>query len=182
MRRLGIRLAVYKVATVAGAMALVAGFVVLGSGSASASTCFGYSCHGHDPVVYGCSASSTTTAYASVSGTAVAEVQNRYAGNCNSNWVRGALTSAGVSRGYWIVVDVSTVDSHGTSEYMCYPGPNNTGALNEYCSGSTYGGNTTFIYSDMVDGTNTATARVFVYTCSYFPNCPNYVASASTSQ
>ena len=94
----------------------------------------------------------------------------------------GQLTSAGVNDHYWIVVDIYTTDSHGTNEYMCYPGPNNTGNLNEYCSGSTYGGNTQWIYSDMVDGTNVTTARVFVYTCSYFPNCPNYVASAAASQ
>jgi Protein of unknown function (DUF2690) len=187
MKHFSIHLAACKLAAVAAAITLAAGFAVLGSaGSASAATpaanCSGYSCHGHDPVVYGCTASSTTTANASVSGTVVATVQNRYASNCNANWVRGQLTSAGVSRHYWIVVDITTTDSHGTGEYMCYPGPNNTGNLNEFCSGSTYGGNTTFIFSDMVDGTNTATARIFVYTCSYFPNCPNYVTSASTSQ
>jgi hypothetical protein len=182
VKRSGIRLVAYKLAVFAGTIALAAGFAVLSAGSASAASCSGYSCHGHDPVVYGCSASSTTTANAKVNGTVVATVQNRYAGNCNANWVRGQLTQAGVNDHYWIVVDIYTTDSHGTNEYMCYPGPNNTGNLNEYCSGSTYGGNTQFIYSDMVDGTNTATARVFVYTCSYFPNCPNSVASAATSQ
>jgi hypothetical protein len=78
-------------------------------------------------------------------------------------------------------VDVYTTDSLGKYEYMCYPGPGNTGSLTEYCSGATYDGSL-WIYSDMVDGTNTATARVFVYTCSNFLNCPTPVTSAAAAQ
>jgi hypothetical protein len=44
---------------------------------------------------------------------------------------------------------------------LCYPGPGNTGDLTEYCTG-TYGGGSV-AYSDMVDGTNLATAYAYVY-------------------
>jgi hypothetical protein len=156
---------------------MAGGFAVIGTAaSASAASCSGYSCHGHDPNVYGCSVSSTASAPANFNGTQVATVYNRYSQNCNANWGRGQLTQAGLNAHDSIIVDVFTTDSHGTHEYMCYPGPNNTGALTENCSGATYGGSAA-IFSDMVDGTNTATADVYVYNSS-----GTFITSASASQ
>lgn len=158
LTRLGMAAAVI-VATAAAAIGVTAS-------PAAAATCWGYSCHGHDPVVYGCSATSTVsnTAY-DTDGVAVAVVDNRYSAGCNANWARAHLTDAGLARGYRIQAEITTTDSHGTYEDMCYPGPSNTGALTEYCTG-TYGGSTGWIYTDMVDGTNVTHAYVWVYTSS----------------
>jgi hypothetical protein len=137
--------------------------------SALAAGCSGYSCHGRDPVAEGCSASSTVTAYASAGGVTYATLWNRYSGGCNANWSRAQLTSAAINAGYKMYVLASTSDSHGNFEDMCWPGPdNNIGELVENCTNypySGYGGSST-AYSDMVDGTNTTFAYVFVYNSS----------------
>ncbi len=61
------------------ALILGCGALIASSSAAFAATCSGWSCHGHDPTVYGCSASSTVSAAAKVNGTQVATLQNRYA-------------------------------------------------------------------------------------------------------
>lgn len=136
---------------------------------ASAATCHGYTCHGHDPSTYGCSATSTVTANAFDSDNAiVAVIQNRYSSGCAANWARGWLTSTGVARGYKIYVEIDTTDSQGHQEDMCYPGPSNTGLLNEDCSSwpdGGFGGSTTAVFSDMSDGTHVTRAWVFVWSC-----------------
>lgn len=144
--------------------------VLLGTAvPAAAASCSGYSCHGHDPSVYGCSATSTTTANAFDSDNAiVAVIQNRYSSGCNANWARGWLTSTGVARGYKIYVEIDTTDSKGSTESLCYPGPSNTGNLIEDCSGwpsGGAGGSTTPVFSDMSDGTNVTRAWVHVFSC-----------------
>jgi hypothetical protein len=126
--------------------------------------------------VYGCTASSTVTVPVKVGSTQVATLWNRYASNCNANWGRAQLTSAGLSAHDTFIVDVFTNDSRGTFEYMCYPGPDNTGEIEELCSGATYGGSAQ-AFTDMVDGTNTTTADVYVYNSS-----GTQIASASASQ
>lgn len=163
-----------------GGIVLFSGVVVFGTSSiASAAGCSGYGCHGLDPVAQGCSASSTVQASANYNGTAVAIVQNRYASNCNSNWTRAELTTAGLNAHDSFIIDMFTTDSHGLHEYMCYPvvsGQNGTGFLQETCSGGTISGSG-FWYGDMVDGTNTATADVYVYNSS-----GTFITSASASQ
>ena len=124
---------------------------------AQAAGCFGFSCHGHDPNVEGCSVASTTQ-----SSSSLAIVQNRFSSNCKSNWARGALTQTGLNNGDGIQVIIETQDSQGHFEFMCFPGPNNTGALIENCSGALYR-STTFAFTDMVDGTNITEAFVDVF-------------------
>jgi hypothetical protein len=72
------------------------------------------------------------------------------------------LTSAAVSAGDSLRVSITTVDSKGNSEFMCYPGLSNTGALEEDCLPpiSYHGSN--IIYTDMVDGTNLTYAAAYV--------------------
>lgn len=139
-------------------------------------SCYGYSCHGHDPYRYGCSKSSDTTAPANYQGTQVATLWNWYSVQCNANWSEGALTTAGLNAGDSIIIDISTTDSHGYWEYMCYPGPDDTGALLEYCSGAHYGGAAT-AWTDMVDGTNKTVSDLYVY-----DRNGNQITYATTSQ
>ena len=145
---------------------LFGGLVVFGASSAaSAAGCSGWGCHGRDPSVEGCSASSTLQAPAKVNGTTLAIVQNRFAGNCNSNWARAELATAGLNAHDSFIIDIFTTDSRGDFEYMCYPvvpSENGAGDLQESCSGATFGGSG-FAFSDMVDGTNSTTADVYVY-------------------
>ena len=131
--------------------------IAMSAVTADAAGCYGFSCAGHDPIVEGCSVSSTKG-----QSDSLAIVQNRFAWNCNSNWARGALTQQGLSNGDSIIIFITTTDSKGHSEFQCYPGPNNTGQLIEACSGATYR-STTFAFTDMVDGTNVTHAFVYVY-------------------
>ena len=125
---------------------------------ASAATCSGYSCAGHDPVNAGCSASSTKT----TTGT-YATVWNRYSSGCNANWARAQLTSAAFNAGDSMLIVVTTTDSRSQSESMCYPGPSDTGQLNEYCYSGQYYSGSSAAYTDMVDGTHVAQAFAYVY-------------------
>lgn len=156
------------------AVVLAGGFAILGtSGSASAATCFGASCAGHDPALYNCSATHTVSAVAQVNGVTLATVENRFSSGCDSNWGRAQLSAAGLQAGDSLVVDVFALDRNGVNEYMCYPGPSNTGRTQEsctctnlsFCPSGTYHGSS-WAYTDMVDGKNVATARVFVYNSS----------------
>jgi hypothetical protein len=149
---------------------------MLSATAASAASCSGFSCHGYDPVAEGCSTTSTTTAYASSGGVTYATLWNRYSAGCKANWSRAELTSAAISAGYTMLVLADTSDSRGNYEDMCWPGPNNNvGALNESC-GNPYGGSS-IAYTDMVDGTNTADAYVYIYNSS-----GNLVTYAVSSQ
>ena len=156
--------------------------VVLGLAAvpAHAVSCFGFSCAGHDPVVYNCSVTSTTTATAFSGSTAMATLWNRFSSNCKSNWGRAQLTPAALNLGYKAYVTISTQhDSHNFFESMCFPGPDNTGALTEGCIGYATGGfgGSSVFWSDMVDGTNLATAVVEVFDAS-----GHSIATAAVSQ
>lgn len=161
-------------------MAAVLGVVAPASAATAAPaiplvSCSGYTCHGHDPFVYNCSKESSTSVPVYYNGTQLATLVNWY-GHCNGNWSQGQLTSAGHSAGDSFIIDISTTDSRGNFEYMCYPGPNNTGALDEYCSGSTYGGSAV-AWTDMVDGTHITYSDIYVYNRS-----GTFLAQAVTSQ
>ena len=146
------------------ASALVLGLAVTSANAAVtaqaqlgvAATCYGFTCHGHDPVKYGCSISSTTS-----TSDNLVTLWNRYSASCNANWARAQLSPVALLLGDSMEVQVSTTDSHGSFEYMCYPGPSDTGQLQEYCTGH-YGGSSA-AYTDMVDGTNLATATAYVF-------------------
>jgi hypothetical protein len=97
-----------------------------------------------------------------VGNTQVATLWNRYSSNCNANWARVQLTSAGLSAGDSFIVSIQTTDSKGAGEFMCFPGPSNTGQMIEDCSEIQYGGSLP-AYTDMVDGTNLTTATLYVY-------------------
>ncbi len=136
------------------------------AGMAFAASCTGYACHGLDPAAR-CTDTSdkflgavvTSDPYAPET---VAELHNKYSKGCNSNWAWAVLSPEGYADGDRMVVLITTTDSRGHLESMCYPGPNSTGALNEYCYESTYQG-TLGAYTDMVDGTNVTQAYVYVY-------------------
>jgi hypothetical protein len=132
-----------------------------GSAPARASTCYAFSCHGHDPIAYGCPVSSTVTTYG-----ALATVWNRYSAVCKANWVRAQLTPAAIAAGYQWMIEIWTTDSKGYSEDMCeWTGQNNLGYMNEQCTmlSPADAGYTSTWYSDMVDGTNSTTASVIVF-------------------
>ena len=173
-RSLTRRLAIY-----ASTVALMAGLAVVGAaGSASAATCFGYSCHGHDPEIYGCSATTTETVPVTANGVRIATLWNRYSSGCKANWARAQLTTAGINAHDTFWIDAYTTDSQGHKEFMCYPGPDNSGLLIETpdCNVPPYGGSE-ILYTDMVDGTNLATADIWVFDSSGYP-----LVHASASQ
>src|SRR4029077_5387110 len=88
---------------------------------------------------------------------------NRYSSGCKANWARAQLTIAGIKAQDTFWIDVYTTDSQGHKEFMCYPGPDNTGLLTEIqdCDVPTYGGSE-ILYTDMVDGTKLTTADIWV--------------------
>jgi hypothetical protein len=130
--------------------------VTTGAQPAITRTCHGYSCHGHDPVRYRCSVSSTTS-----TSDHLVTLWNRYSFNCNANWGRARLKPVALLLGDRMQVFISTTDSKGKFESMCYPGPSDTGHIEEDCTGA-YRGSLP-AYTDMVDGTNVAWATVLVY-------------------
>jgi hypothetical protein len=147
---------------------LVAALVFSGVGvgeaavPASAASCYGYSCHGHDPTAYGCSTSSIVGPVAfTLHSLPYAIVYNRYSTSCNANWASAQLTSYGIAAGFALQVDISTRDRLGKNEFMCYPGLSNTGNLSENCHGVYFG--SLQAYSDMVDGTNLTYGEVCVF-------------------
>jgi len=142
-----------------GVVAAVLGSVGLAAFATPAiATCNGFSCHGRDPSIQGCAATSTTE-----SSDTLAIVQNRFSQGCKANWARGALTQTGIHNGDKIQVIIQTTDSQGNFEKMCFPGPNNTGQLQELCFAGMFYQSTTFAFTDMVDGTNVAAAIVNIY-------------------
>jgi hypothetical protein len=124
-------------------------------------TCHGISCHGHDPYLYGCTASSHKSAYFYLTGTWVATVTNYYSIKCNANWTQAWLSSNAVYGGWNFGITLTTYDSQSPPqlESMCWSGPNspnNTGGISEPCIPQVppYYNGTGPAWTDMVDGTN----------------------------
>jgi hypothetical protein len=156
------RLAVLAIAGIA-----TLGITAMAAVPAQASmSCYGFSCHGLDPLAAGCAATKSTTVLAQVNDPlnpeTVAVVNNNYSSDCSSNWASATLTQQGYNDGDTMAVIIEATDSQGNLESMCYPGPSGTGALNEYCYQSAYRGTAT-AFTDMVDGTNVTQAFVYVY-------------------
>jgi hypothetical protein len=131
--------------------------VALPASPASASGCWSYSCVGHDPDVYGCSWDTYVNGYAVDSGYhTLANLTNWYSNSCHTNWVAASLTQYSLDRGYKMYLKIQTTDTNGHIEYMCYPGPSDTGALQEWCSNYPYSGygGPYLSWGDMVEGTN----------------------------
>lgn len=170
------RTLVHKLAVFGCAGLLAMGIVVLGTagGASATSICYGYDCHGHDPVIYNCSVSSTVTVPVRYNGTQVATLNNRYSHYCNANWGRAQLTTAGYDAHDSFLVGIFTTDSFNKSENMCWPGPSNTGGFMEACTG-TYAG--LEAYCDMVDGTHVTSAYIQV-----FDSSGNLIVSAFADQ
>jgi hypothetical protein len=163
------------------AAAVLLGPVAVDVGTASpaqAASCYGYTCHGLDPIKAGCPVSSTVTTYG-----ALATVWNRYSDTCKANWGRAQLTPAAAAAGYqWIVV-IDAIDSHGYSERMCYPWNDNTGYLAEQCVGTLHIGSVGYdgvAWTDMLDGTKVTHASIVVYDPNAWPY--QLVAQYSASQ
>jgi len=134
------------------------------AGPAQASVCWALSCVGHDPVVYGCTVSTTTTNTVQLNGVVLATIWNRYSSNCRTNWGRGQLSQAALNLHYKMDVSITTNnDSEGEYEGMCYPGPSDKGTKLESCAGYPPYGGPLPAYTDMVDGVRETTADVAVY-------------------
>jgi hypothetical protein len=162
------------------AVPVTLGVAVAAAPGASAATCSGYTCHGHDPVKYGCSVASTKQdTIQDFSGNTVATIWNRYSANCNANWVRGQLTTAAARAGDSMDIYIETTDSRGNDEYMCYPSPSNdSGNLTEDCGDIYFGYTGTDVaWSDMVDGSNTTDATIAIY-----DRNGNFVSNKTVSQ
>jgi hypothetical protein len=157
--------------SIAGTLLIAALFplgLTVSAGSASAANCSGYSCHGLDPSGR-CTDTASKWRYATIGGVLdpepVAILYNKYSKSCNSNWAWAALTPEGRYAGLSMVLFITTSDSRGNLESMCYPGPSNTGNLNEYCYNYNYTGTLPF-YTDMVDGTHVTQAYLYIYDAS----------------
>jgi hypothetical protein len=143
-------------ATATLAMMTAGGGVAPLANAATAAACHAANCAGHDPTVYGCSATSTTT-----SSGALATVWNRYSAGCDANWGRAQLTTAALNAGDQMEITIDTVDSDHNGETMCWPSPgNNEGFDTEFCNG--YYAGSSIAYTDMVDGTNLTQTYVIV--------------------
>jgi hypothetical protein len=140
------------------AVALIASaiFAAMPATTASASaSCYGYSCKGHDPEIYGCNWDTATTAYAHDStGQTIANLWNWYSFNCHTNWAAAALTAYGLSKHDQFAVSIHVTAPNGEQELMCYPGPSNTGQNPESCKGYAPYGGPYLAWCDMVEGTN----------------------------
>lgn len=144
---------------VATAMAVVTGTtgLVVSSGPALAAPCWAALCAGHDPYKKGCKDSDHKT----VTGK-YGVITNYYSGGssgCRANWARAHVTPAGLDYAAYAVVVITTTDSNGKQESMCYPGPSDTGKLNEYCYQNLYG----LGWTDMVDGSKVTEAELYLY-------------------
>jgi hypothetical protein len=146
------------------AIIVLAGLGVAGASGtavASAAPCSGPKCAGLDPYTTGCS---------KYSGSKTENLDNYVqlavmsSDGCNAKWAEAALSSSALAVGDRLVVSISTTDSLGIGEFMCYPGTSADGGSAETCDGF-YGGprGSAAVHTDMVDGTNAATADVEVY-------------------
>jgi hypothetical protein len=127
--------------------------------TALATACHDASCHGRDPVIWGCLPSTSTVENAN----SFVAVWNDYSGSCDANWGQAQLTPQSVRNHYSMLLETKTTDSDGHREFMCVPSlSNNVGALTELCDdGTDFSGGVA--YTDMVDGTNVATVCALVY-------------------
>jgi hypothetical protein len=150
--------------------ALIASGIIFGSGGpAFAASCSGGGCVGHDPYLYGCAVTSTTSA-TYTSGAAQATIVNKYSFGCNANWAEASLNAAARSAGWQIqesVWDYNAAQT-GTLAEACFPSNfNNSGQSWETCNGLYYNGSTGWpAWTDMVNG-------------SYFTKAPMSVFNAS---
>ncbi|MFD8479467.1 hypothetical protein [Kitasatospora sp. NPDC059673] len=133
--------------------------------TASAAGCWASSCAGRDHGAVGCWATDVKTAYVIRDGVQLATVWNDYSSSCKANWSAAQLTQAARNAGYRLYVDIQTTDSNGAREFMCYPGPDNTGSLVEACTDWPYSGysGSGAPWTDMIDGTNVTAARAYVF-------------------
>lgn len=46
---------------------------------------------------------------------------------CNAKWAQAILSSTALADAYYLSVQIETIDAKETGEFMCYPGPSNTG-------------------------------------------------------
>ena len=130
------------------------------------SSCYGFSCHGHDQVIYGCASTSQVSSSYYSGRNLMATLINHYSAGCDANWTTGQISSYAASLRWTFRVTISTKDSHGIKEYMCWSGPNspnNTGAITENCPAPPYYGGTVAESTDMVDGTNVTASSMYVY-------------------
>lgn len=139
--------------------------VIVPAATASAASCSGLSCAGHDPAVYGCISTSSTSS-AVTSGADVATIVNYFSSGCDANWGYAYLNAAAEQAGWSLEIQTYTHDRNDNYEISCFPGPNNTGSPDEWCPSGypTYNGSNGWpAWSDMVDGANKVYAEIFVY-------------------
>jgi hypothetical protein len=126
---------------------------------ALAAGCSSSGCVGHDPNYEGCDWNSVNYAlYRDTDGAPIANVWNYYSYNCVANWAEASLTAAGKDRGFGLRVMIRTA----SGQYMCSPGPDNTGQWVEACYSGSYYYGTDFAWTDMVDGALLTHAEVCV--------------------
>lgn len=127
---------------------------------ASAAGCYGLSCHGHDPYLYGCTISSQKFAYYYSGRTLMATVTNDYSYVCDANWAQMQLSSYAVSLGWNFQVMIEGYDTANPPFYetMCYAGQgslSNTGRNFEACPNQNAPYNDSWTnptWTDMMDG------------------------------
>lgn len=130
---------------------------------ANAAACTFSGCAGHDPYVYGCSATSEVKAYyytPSPHPALMVTLINYYSYSCKANWSWAQLSPYAVSLGWNFKEEINTYD--GGNQLMCYPGENNTGSWFECGVQGTYGGSSP-AWTDMVSGRHIAYADVELY-------------------
>lgn len=126
------------VATLAVLITPLAAVTVAQAAPASAASCYGLNCHGHDPYLYGCTISSQKFDYYYSGRTLMATVTNDYSYACDANWAQMQLSSDAVSLGWNFMVEIEGYDTENPPFYetMCYDGPgslSNTGERFEAC-------------------------------------------------
>lgn len=148
-------------ATLAALITPLAAVTVAPAAPASAAGCYGLSCHGHDPYLYGCTISSQKFSYYYSGRTLMATVTNDYSYVCDANWAQAQLSSYAVSLGWNFLVEAEGYDTESPPFYetMCYDGPgslSNTGERFEACPNQNnppmQDSWTNPTWTDMVDG------------------------------
>jgi hypothetical protein len=169
----------HKLPSTLAALVLTLGAAVVMAAPASAAGCSGVTCIGHDPDVEGCASSSITSAAAYSGSTKLANLWNKFSAACDANWSSAQLTSAAINSGDRLFVEITTIDRNGNEDFMCYPGPDNTGNTLESCWGyPNYGYCCAgYPYTDMVDGYRVTQSEVDVMDAD-----GNLIATAKTTQ
>lgn len=164
MRKIASRLIVAGLTATALTFGLTASVVTTASAAVAsrpaAATLAGPTCHGtspscigHDPATYGCVISATKE-----SANSFGTVWEQFSNNCDAKWAWGQLTPRSIQNGYKFETAIGTSDN---TQYMCAPGPRDTGSFFEYCTG--YDTGSAVATTDMVDGHKPATAFVYVF-------------------